>query len=116
MNYSHLALEKVFDDAPLNTAYQSLMKARLSETEVSDDLLHPAMDKLLEDLHARRATSSAQEWKSFVNICMHHPLKALLHQDPFTHRAFAKPRGTPAMRSYWTLSTGMRRAGPSRPA
>jgi hypothetical protein len=41
----------------------------------------------------RRQNSSDQEWAEFVSMCLHHPIKELVHQDPFTHRAFTKPRG-----------------------
>src|SRR5262249_18730203 len=32
-------------------------------------------------------------WQEYAGDCLNHPLRDLLHQDPFTHRAFAKPRG-----------------------
>jgi SAM-dependent methyltransferase len=51
------------------------------------------MRALLPVLQARCLRSSAAEWAGFVEVCLSHPLRAMLHQDPFTARAFAKPRG-----------------------
>ena len=43
--------------------------------------------------HIRRATSAA-DWQAFINHRVaSHPVRALFHEDPFTWRAFAKPRG-----------------------
>ena len=43
--------------------------------------------------HIRRATSAA-DWQAFIDHRVaSHPVRALFHEDPFTWRAFAKPRG-----------------------
>jgi extracellular factor (EF) 3-hydroxypalmitic acid methyl ester biosynthesis protein len=86
-------LEEVYDDSLLNTAYQDLTETQINDGEIDPKRLHETMDKIIVDLHGRRMNSSDQEWKSFVKICKHHPLQALLHQDMFTQRAYAKPRG-----------------------
>ena len=52
----------------------------------------PALDELFDDLQARRE-EDPQDWKSFAVRSVAHPLCTLLHQDPFTYRAFSKPRG-----------------------
>ncbi len=50
------------------------------------------MDHLLAKLRARRIASTAQEWRRFVEAeCLTHPLRELIHADPFTLRR--KPRG-----------------------
>jgi hypothetical protein len=37
-----------------------------------------------------------EEWSAFSDaVLLPHPLRALLHEDPFTRRAFMKPRGYP---------------------
>ncbi len=36
---------------------------------------------------------SPQDWPAYAQSCVSHPVCSLLHQDPFTYRAFAKPRG-----------------------
>ncbi len=86
-------LEEVYDDSLLNEAYQKLIQAQTTEPEIDKALVAEGMQGLIEGLHARRSNSSDQEWNSFVSICLRHPLRGLLHQDPFTLRAFAKPRG-----------------------
>jgi extracellular factor (EF) 3-hydroxypalmitic acid methyl ester biosynthesis protein len=52
----------------------------------------PPLDLLFEDLRQRRE-EDPQDWPSYAHSCLDHPLRSLLHQDPFTYRAFAKPRG-----------------------
>jgi extracellular factor (EF) 3-hydroxypalmitic acid methyl ester biosynthesis protein len=61
---------------------------RLQEGKVEE-----GMRALLPVLQARRLRSSEADWAHYVEVCLHHPLRALLHQDPFTGRAFNKPRG-----------------------
>ena len=76
-------LEDLFDDRLLNQAYE-----KITEGDVWN-----GMDDLVKGLKKRRDTSSDQEWAEIVSMCMHHPIKDLLYQDPFTYRAFSKPRG-----------------------
>ncbi len=76
-------LEELFDDTLLNQVYGKLMEGQTAE----------GMDDLFTGLQIRRQNSSDQEWAEFVSMCLHHPLRDLVHQDPFTHRAFTKPRG-----------------------
>ncbi len=51
------------------------------------------MEELLPTLKARRLRSPRSEWREYVQFCLSHPLRALLHEDPFTRHAFLKPRG-----------------------
>jgi hypothetical protein len=51
------------------------------------------MNSLLPALKAQRLACEPREWAQVVEGCLRHRLRAALHQDPFTHRAFAKPRG-----------------------
>jgi SAM-dependent methyltransferase len=51
------------------------------------------MDELLPALQSRRLGWDPPSWKGFVGQCLGHPLRQLLHEDPFTRRAYAKPRG-----------------------
>jgi extracellular factor (EF) 3-hydroxypalmitic acid methyl ester biosynthesis protein len=55
-------------------------------------LVGQSLDLLFEDLQERREEDT-QNWASYARSCLAHPLRSLLHQDPFTYRAFAKPRG-----------------------
>jgi extracellular factor (EF) 3-hydroxypalmitic acid methyl ester biosynthesis protein len=50
------------------------------------------LNELFDDLGARRE-EEPETWKTYAGSCLSHPLRKLLHQDPFTYRAFAKPRG-----------------------
>jgi hypothetical protein len=50
------------------------------------------MAELIDDLSERRE-NDPQGWPAHVQACLGHPVCGLLYQDPFTHRAFAKPRG-----------------------
>ncbi|MDR3689990.1 MAG: class I SAM-dependent methyltransferase [Fimbriimonas sp.] len=41
-----------------------------------------------------RCTLTSGSWNAFAGEeCLAHPIRALLHQDPFTHHAFSKPSG-----------------------
>lgn len=50
------------------------------------------LDELFQDLLDRRE-QEPQDWAAYAQSCLGHPVCDLLHQDPFTYRAFAKPRG-----------------------
>jgi extracellular factor (EF) 3-hydroxypalmitic acid methyl ester biosynthesis protein len=52
------------------------------------------MGLLFSELQERRDHLSLESWKQFITMnCHQHPLLDLLHQDPFSSRAFLKPRG-----------------------
>jgi extracellular factor (EF) 3-hydroxypalmitic acid methyl ester biosynthesis protein len=53
------------------------------------------MDEMIVALRTKRLNSSESEWRRFVETCRLHPLKDELHEDPFTFRAYSKPRGYP---------------------
>lgn len=63
------------------------------DEQLASGLVDAALDVLFEDLEARRVEEAPDDWKSFAQSCLQHPLCGLLHQDPFTYRAFSKPRG-----------------------
>ncbi len=50
------------------------------------------LEELFEDLRIRREEES-EAWPGYGRACLNHPVRRLLHQDPFTYRAFSKPRG-----------------------
>ncbi len=66
---------------------------------IYDELKHgdvqKGMDNLSRMLDEKKYDSNPQDWQSFVQTCLRHPLKDLIHTDPFTHRSFEKPRGYP---------------------
>jgi extracellular factor (EF) 3-hydroxypalmitic acid methyl ester biosynthesis protein len=50
------------------------------------------LDELFDELLHRRA-EEPEGWPEYARSCLSHPVRGPLHQDPFTYRAFAKPRG-----------------------
>jgi extracellular factor (EF) 3-hydroxypalmitic acid methyl ester biosynthesis protein len=75
----HLAPEQVF----LESVYEKFTRGQIEA----------GMNELLPALKAKRQASNRREWAKLVETCLRHPLCELLHQDPFTQRAFSKPRG-----------------------
>jgi extracellular factor (EF) 3-hydroxypalmitic acid methyl ester biosynthesis protein len=61
--------------------------------KISDGQIEQGMADLLPLLRTARMKSNPEAWASFAQQCLEHPLRELLHQDPFTFRAFSKPRG-----------------------
>src|ERR1700683_4838047 len=51
-----------------------------------------ALDELFDDLKGRRE-EEPQDWPAYAHACRAPPVCHMRHQDPFTYRAFAKPRG-----------------------
>jgi hypothetical protein len=51
------------------------------------------MAELIPALQARRLELGDRAWADFAHLCLDHPLRQLLHEDPFTYRAYSKPRG-----------------------
>lgn len=52
------------------------------------------MARLSAVLNESRSKRSTPEWREFVYTrVLQHPVREVMHTDPFTYRAFAKPRG-----------------------
>ena len=66
----------------LDTAYESLRGGCIAA----------GLDTLFDDLSVRRE-DEPEGWPQYASDCLNHPIRHLLHQDPFTYRAFSKPRG-----------------------
>jgi extracellular factor (EF) 3-hydroxypalmitic acid methyl ester biosynthesis protein len=80
LNGTHqVALEQTL----LDDVYEKMSQGRINE----------GMNELLPGLKARRLTCGPREWPKIEVTCRAHPLRQLLHQDPFTYRAYSKPRG-----------------------
>src|SRR5262245_2426259 len=60
--------------------------------QLQNGLISFGLDDLFQDLQARRE-EDAETWQMYARSCLDHPVRNLLHQDPFTYRAFSKPRG-----------------------
>ncbi len=52
-----------------------------------------AVDSLFRGLRSIRSVVPKSQWQEMIQTGREHPLCGLLHQDPFTSRAFHKPRG-----------------------
>lgn len=65
---------------------------RIRRTTSSEKEVNNALEELFHALLIRRNQSSGEEWDRFVKICRRHPLRKLVHEDPFTFRAYSKPR------------------------
>ena len=60
------------------------------------ETVNQGMDLLFDGLYTKRNESNRESWQHFCeNVCLNHPIQALLHQDPLTLRSFSKPRGYP---------------------
>ena len=54
--------------------------------------IESALGDLFETLRAR-CVSEPETWPEYTRACLAHPIASLMQQDPFTYRAFSKPRG-----------------------
>lgn len=66
-------------------------------TTLTGDFAEPvkqdALDQLFTGLRDRKLAMAPADWTALVAASRQHPLMQLVHQDPFTYRAFSKPRG-----------------------
>jgi extracellular factor (EF) 3-hydroxypalmitic acid methyl ester biosynthesis protein len=70
--------------AVLDESHAMLIGGRVSE----------AFERLVTGLQQIRERTHPGEWKLFSRSeCLKHPIRALIHQSPFSRRAFEKPRG-----------------------
>jgi hypothetical protein len=102
------------------TAFETTV-AQLPQTQtVLDDIqarvengrIAPALDELFDDLSFRRE-DDAETWHEYASACLKHPIRELLHQDPFTYRAFSKPRGYAGDAVMMDYIYGLGEAGPA---
>jgi extracellular factor (EF) 3-hydroxypalmitic acid methyl ester biosynthesis protein len=76
-------------DQPALTAFLDQIRERLL-----GDNLAKAMEDLCLGLNSIREQVDPVIWDTDVkSICLNHEIRRLLHQDPYTFRAFEKPRG-----------------------
>jgi extracellular factor (EF) 3-hydroxypalmitic acid methyl ester biosynthesis protein len=62
--------------------------------QITNGRVKSGMARLQAMLYERRQRSTADEWRRFVkDEVLRPPLRDVLHADPFTYRAFSKPRG-----------------------
>lgn len=84
-------LTSVTNDSDFTFAFDDFSLDAAGEQLSSGDLAS-GLDELFDDLCERRE-QDPDGWRQYADTCLNHPIRDLLHQDPFTHRAFAKPRG-----------------------
>jgi hypothetical protein len=76
-------LDAVYNDKLLTSCLRRIERGDVWE----------AMDQLVKGLEVKRSESSILEWTDFKQYCLMHPIMGLVHEDPFTERAYRKPRG-----------------------
>jgi extracellular factor (EF) 3-hydroxypalmitic acid methyl ester biosynthesis protein len=59
----------------------------------SIDDVELAMTDLLSVLWSVKLATDAEAWQRVQTQCLAHPVRQLIHQDPFAFRCFTKPRG-----------------------
>jgi len=59
------------------------------------DRVSDSLEQLFGFLYELKQQSGATTWNNIVATCVSHPIRNLIHQDPFTRRAYEKPRGYP---------------------
>jgi extracellular factor (EF) 3-hydroxypalmitic acid methyl ester biosynthesis protein len=85
--------EALLDGRLLDDVYTKLLNAQSDSEQLNEELVREAMEELFLGLRTNRLRATDSEWAEYVSRCLHHPLKELVHADPFTYRAFSKPRG-----------------------
>jgi hypothetical protein len=91
--HSAIPRDDLLDTSLLDEVWDKLRRAKTGAEAVDEDRVNEAMYDVALGLRARCLGLSPADWADYVGCCLHHPLKELLHQDPFTLRAFTKPRG-----------------------
>jgi hypothetical protein len=51
------------------------------------------MTELMSELWVFRSVAPPSRWDQIIQQCVAHPLREMIHEDPFTARSFKKPRG-----------------------
>jgi hypothetical protein len=97
---NHLHLRRHPADTDTRKAYDEVYQGFLSDVhskllhaDANERKIHSALDDLFLALREHRQHATAEDWAGFIDRCRQHPLKEVLHQDPFTRRAYCKPRG-----------------------
>ncbi len=58
-----------------------------------DDEVQSAMTDLMSGLWWLKSSLTAEAWQSVSKQCIAHPVREVIHEDPFSSRSFRKPRG-----------------------
>ena len=75
----------------------SVAKALLDRIEErfldQPDMVDEIMTDLMSELWMLRQNSPSDVWGDILRQCATHPVREIIHQDPFSARSFRKPRG-----------------------
>lgn len=74
-----------------NDPHQSILDS-LEDQFLSGDV-HGAIRRTGVELRTLKTDLSTDEWKRFTEFAQSHPIKSVLHQDPFSSHSYRKPRG-----------------------
>jgi extracellular factor (EF) 3-hydroxypalmitic acid methyl ester biosynthesis protein len=107
MQTSPIAFETTVAQLPQTPTALDDIQARIENGHIA-----AALDDLFDDLSFRRE-DEGETWANYASACLRHPVCGLLHQDPFTHRAFAKPRGYAGDAVMMDYIYGLGEAGPA---
>ncbi|MFG0262261.1 MAG: class I SAM-dependent methyltransferase, partial [Novipirellula sp. JB048] len=86
------AATKVAPDVALRSLLDQVHEVLASPAAEAAEIEN-AVDQLFHGLRSIRQQTPKAQWHEMIKEGRQHPLKDLLHQDPFTARAFNKPRG-----------------------
>jgi SAM-dependent methyltransferase len=86
-------LESPFHWEVANVITESMLDRVEKQLAGSADDVESGMKELLTVLWKVKSTSEPAVWESVLAQCVSHPVKELIHQDPFASRCFRKPRG-----------------------
>ena len=88
------AFSTVDSARPIEEAADELLGTAFEQ--ISDGQVAEGMDELVVGLRALRDSYPTDRWQWFAQSeCLRHPIRRVVHQDPFTRRSFDKPRGYP---------------------
>ena len=71
----------------LSTQLDTALRWLVDENRVRD-----CLELLFTSLQTLKMELDEEQWQHCVQLCRSHPVLTVLHEDPFTHRAFYKPR------------------------
>lgn len=61
--------------------------------DINQEVVNRSLDKLIDSLRHHKLEVEPEQWDRLVSTCREHPLRQIIHTDPFTRRAYDKPRG-----------------------
>ena len=75
------------------SALLDLTQQTLFDSHDDSERVGQALDGLFGGLHWQKTYCTDEEWQACIRQCREHRLLEMIHEDPFTGRAYKKPRG-----------------------